>query len=127
MTFVARSMSGFVVSLLALFAAPCLAQTTISPAPLSSATAPDDPPPPGTARLTPEQREAALEEGAARAEHLIDSGVSPDHRIHGEIGVEIGTGGSRAVFGSAVAPLGDRGAVAVSVESERSHYRRRPR
>ena len=127
MSFIARTMSGPAVSLLALLAAPCLAQTAISAAPHSSATASDDLPPPGTARLTPEQREAALEEGATRAERLIDGGASPDHRIHGEIGLEIGTGGSRAVFGSAVAPLGDSGAVAISVESERSHYRRRPR
>ena len=131
MTFVARTLSWPVVSLLALSAAPCLAQTAMSPAPLSSVTAPDDPAPPGTAHLTPEQREAAIEAGAARAQHLIDNvdgGVSSDHRVHGEVGVEIGTGGRRAAFGSAVVPLGDSGAVAIAVETDRNHFfRRRPR
>lgn len=86
-----------------------------------------DPAAPGTIRLTPEQREAALEDGAARPRTDIDGNPLPDRAIHGEMGVAIGTGGYRSAYGTAVVPLGDNGAAAFSYETDRFNTRRRRR
>ena len=129
-----RPTGRFAALLLAFLAAPCVAQ---APAPDAAAPAPDPffsgtiPPDPALAgavhRLSPEQREAAIEAGAARSTLGIDGGNGPDRQIHGEMGVAIGTGGYRAAYGTAVVPLGDTGAAAVSVETDRSNYRWRRR
>ncbi len=74
---------------------------------------------------TPEQREAALEYGAAHAVPTIDGNGPPDGRIHGEVGVEVGTGGYRSTYGSAVVPLGDTGTAAFSFQTDRGRYRTR--
>ncbi len=118
-------------ALLAMLAAPCLAQTA-APAdaqqgspeeePFFSGTIPVDPALAGTIRLSPEQREAALEAGATRTARGLDGGA-PDHGIHGEMGVEVGTGGERAVYGTAVVPLGQTGTAAFSFEDGRSSNR----
>jgi cytosine/adenosine deaminase-related metal-dependent hydrolase len=85
---------------LAAFAAPATAQET-SPAP-------------GTIALTPEEREAALEAGAARAaDESLRNGAS-DRRVHGEVGVEVGSRGERAAYGTLVAPVGQNGVAAIS-------------
>ena len=85
--------------------------------------------------LSPEQVEAAKEAGAAR--HARDAAArvqaAPrDHAIHGEVGVSIGTGGYNEVFGTAIAPLGDNGLLALSIEKTqygsrlgRGHWARR--
>jgi hypothetical protein len=114
--------------LLVMLAAPCLAQTdaapdAAAPDPFFSGTIPPDPTLPASVRLTPEQREAALEEGAVRSARGIDGGNGPDRKIHGQVGVEVGTGGTRAAYGTAIVPLGDTGTAAVSFETDRSHYR----
>lgn len=68
---------------------------------------------PDTIRLSPAQREAALEYGATRsANELPINGL--DRKIHGEVGMEIGSNGSRAMFGTATVPLGDTGSATVS-------------
>lgn len=78
-------------------------------------------------RLTPEQVEAVLAEAAAKrhaaetpapaAEPVIDDADLPPIRdIHGELGVSIGTGGYREMFGTAVYPLGDDGVAAISLD-----------
>ncbi|WP_116089661.1 hypothetical protein [Sphingomonas crusticola] len=119
-------MKTIAVAALAIFvAAPCLAQAVATEAPFFSGTIPADPSLPGTVRLTPEQREAALEYGATHPQHSLDGATAPDGRIHGEMGVEIGTGGYRSTYGTAVVPLGDTGSAAFSFESERARYRRR--
>lgn len=70
--------------------------------------------PPGTVALTPEQREAALEAGAARAaDDSLGNGAS-DRRVHGEVGVEVGSRGERAAYGTLVAPIGQNGVAAIS-------------
>jgi len=72
------------------------------------------PPPPGTVALTPEQREAAIEAGAVRArDESLQNGGS-DRRGHGEMGVEIGSRGERAAYGTVVAPIGQNGMAAIS-------------
>jgi len=69
---------------------------------------------PGTITLTPEQREAALEAGAARAmDDSLQYGAA-DRRVHGEIGVEVGSRGERAAYGTMVAPIGQNGTAIIS-------------
>lgn len=119
--------------LLALLAAPCFAQTSDvvgapDADPFFSGTIPPDPALAGAVhRLSPEQREAAIEAGAARSANAIDGGQGPDRKIHGEVGVEVGTGGYRAAYGTAVVPVGDTGMAAISVETDRGNYRWRRR
>lgn len=72
--------------------------------------------------LTPAQIEAAKEAGAARnarrATGAID--VTPqDRAIHGEMGFAIGTGGYSAIYGTAAAPLGENGSIAITLAHER--------
>ena len=76
--------------------------------------------------LSPAAKEKILEAAATRnakavGEPAID-GVG--RQIHGEIGMMIGTNGTRGVFGSAVAPLGETGSVAVAFENSRYGGRR---
>jgi hypothetical protein len=55
-----------------------------------------------------------LEAGAARAaDQSLQNGVS-DRRVHGEVGVEIGSRGERAAYGTLVAPVGQNGVAAIS-------------
>jgi len=90
---------------LALCACGALAGT----APAQDATVPS-----GVVALTPEQREAALEAGAAQAkDESLQYGAS-DRRVHGEIGVEVGSRGERGVYGTMVAPIGQNGMAAIS-------------
>lgn len=93
------------IHLLALLAAatPCVAQVDTT-----QTTSTD------SVRLTPEQREAALEAGAQRSASLLESGTGTDRRIHGEAGVEVGSRGERAMYGTAVVPVGQNGVAAVS-------------
>jgi hypothetical protein len=44
--------------------------------------------------------------------------------MQGEIGMMIGTNGARGIFGSAVAPIGETGTVAVAFENSRFGRRR---
>jgi hypothetical protein len=85
-------------------------------------------------RLTPAQRDAAIAAGSQRtdtdtpallpAPGLADlDGRSlyddqdpgkPDRKIHGEMGMFVGTGGTRGIFGTAVVPLGDNATATLS-------------
>jgi len=72
-------------------------------------------PPPFTStpvRLSDEDREAAIEAGASAANELPINGL--DRQVHGEIGMEIGSGGSRALYGTAIVPLGESGSAQIS-------------
>jgi hypothetical protein len=75
-----------------------------------------------TIRLTPEQAEAAIESGAAKkarhAEGLPDDPVL-DRGVHGEVGVAVGTGGYRSMYGVVGVPLGDRGSAVLAYGQER--------
>lgn len=74
-------------------------------------------------RLSDEAREAAIEAGALRAvDELPINGL--DRRVHGEIGMEIGSGGSRALFGTAMIPLGESGSAQMSFMTGRNGWRR---
>ena len=87
-----------------------------------AAIAQAEPKPASEHRLSPEQIEAVLTEAAKkrqaaeardRAETL--EGKSP-RQIHGEVGVSIGTGGYREVLGTAIYPMEDGGAAAISFD-----------
>jgi hypothetical protein len=71
--------------------------------------------------LSPEERERAIEAGAARnARELPINGLPGE--VHGEIGMEVGTGGTRAMYGTAAVPLGQNGSAAFSFMTGRSNY-----
>jgi hypothetical protein len=80
-----------------------------------------------TISLTPEQAEAAKEAGAARNAQDAALGLEPgrDRSIHGEMGVAIGTGGYRSMYGTAVVPLGDSATLGLSFEREQYNDRNR--
>lgn len=91
-----------------LIAAPAVAETTTE----------------GTVvRLSPGQAEQAIESGAAAAAVPHDALASiedgPRRAIHGEVGMMIGTGGARGMFGTAAIPLGDNAGAIVSFSTER--------
>ena len=75
-------------------------------------------------RLTPAEIAAAQAEGehrnrAAEALALTDDDFGAprrDRKIHGEVGVGFGSGGSNSQYGTVVAPLGDTGTAAFSYE-----------
>ena len=71
-------------------------------------------------RLSPQQIEAVLAEAARKREASERQGPpigeAAPRSIHGEVGVSIGTGGHREVFGTAIAPIGDDGAAAISLD-----------
>lgn len=93
-----------------LLPAPALAQAA-EPAPSASER-----------RLSPEQIEAVLAEAARKREanqaQALSEGVDPGvpSRPQGEVGVSVGTGGYREVYGSAIYPMGDDGAAAISFD-----------
>ena len=68
-------------------------------------------------RLTPAEIEAA--QAAGMKAHLVTPDpvndiIIPKRTLHGEMGMMVGTGGTRAVYGTMVAPLGSDGILALS-------------
>lgn len=119
---------------LALVAGTCCWSTTAfaqsTPAPTTTQpeapTATDS----DTMRLTDEQRDAILdantEARAAAARGELTGLESLGRDVHGEVGVMIGSNGTRGVHGTADIPLGDNAGATVSFESSRFGYRRSP-
>ena len=73
-------------------------------------------------RLSPKAAEQAIEAGASSAVSDDDMAMIEndyDRRIHGEVGMMIGTGGARGMFGTAAIPLGDNAGAIVSFSTER--------
>jgi hypothetical protein len=108
---------GLVAALATGAAAPTLAQTA---APLGY-----DPPiadaasRTGVVALSAEERTAVLDQ-AARGKELPINGA-PDRGIHGEIGIEVGNHGTRALYGTTIVPLGQTGTAAFSFLTSRSN------
>jgi len=103
--------------------------STASSAQSATKTAQPAPPPAGdTVRLTDEQREEILNnntaDSAAAARGELTSSERAARGIHGEVGVMVGTNGTRAAYGAAEIPLGDNARAAVSIESSSFRYRR---
>jgi len=82
----------------------------------------------GVIRLSDEQRDRILdtntEDSAAAARGELTGAERAERRIHGEVGVMVGTNGMRAAYGIADIPLGDKGNATVAVSSSRYGYRR---
>jgi hypothetical protein len=102
-----------------------LVATRSDPGQAPSPTAVAPPPQPAAAPMTTEQQIDAWINHAPPvtrmsrddAESWTDRPVvaENDGRVHGEVGAMIGTGGSRAVFGTATIPLGDKAHATVSI------------
>lgn len=79
-------------------------------------------------RLTDEQRMEILNnntvEKAAAARGELVGADAPGRAIHGEIGVMIGSHGTRGAYGTANIPLGENAGATVSFESSTFGYRR---
>ncbi|ATE63805.1 hypothetical protein [Rhizorhabdus dicambivorans] len=74
--------------------------------------------------LSPAEKAKLLDEVASRparpdpGEPAIN-GLGGSRQVHGEVGMFVGTGGARGMFGSAVAPIGDSGSIAIAFENSR--------
>jgi len=87
---------------------------------------------PSEIRLTDQEKEKVLEEAAAGRRQpapLAADGLAEEEnplpKIHGEVGVSIGTGGYRSAYGTAVVPLKNDGVAIISVGS--TDFGSRPR
>jgi len=73
--------------------------------------------------LSPAEKEKLLNAAAERprpvGSELPVNGLGGIGPIHGEVGMFVGTGGSRGVYGRAVAPVGENGQVAIAFENSR--------
>lgn len=76
-------------------------------------------------RLSPAEVERILEEAARKR---VAAEKSPPRAIEGEIGVTIGTGGTREISGAAAVPVGENGTAVILIdagETRRDGPRRR--
>jgi hypothetical protein len=105
---------------------PASAQSTPETPPTERAAVPAST---DTIRLTDEQRNDILDNNtpdkAAAARGELTSAERADRGIHGEVGVMIGSYGTRGAYGVAEVPLGDNAGAVVSVESSRYGFKRR--
>ena len=67
--------------------------------------------------------ESNTEESAAAARGELTGSGGAGRGIHGEVGVMIGSNGTRGAYGTADIPLGDKASATVSVESSRFGYK----
>jgi len=83
---------------------------------------------PVTMRLSDAERDAILdantEASAAAARGEPVEAEEQGRRIHGEVGVMLGTNGTRGVYGVADVPLGENGGATIAFESSRIGYGR---
>ena len=98
------------------------AQSTTEPTTVQPISSPAD----DTIRLSDQQRMEILDhntvESAAAARGELPESRSAGRGIHGEVGVMIGSHGTRGVYGTADIPLGDNAGATVSFESSRYGY-----
>lgn len=82
-------------------------------------------------RLSPAEVERILDTAAQKREAPVAQPVAkapaPARPIEGEVGVSIGSGGYREVFGTAIVPVGAEGVAIISIDAgeSRREYRRR--
>ena len=76
---------------------------------------------PNVYALTPAQKAQVLESASLRpdADNPALLPALPDRRPHGEVGVMVGTGGARGVYGVVGAPVGDSGSAVVAFSNNR--------
>ena len=81
-------------------------------------------------RLSPAEVQQILDKAALKGAVPAAKAVTPapTRPIEGEVGVSIGSGGTREIFGTAVVPVGADGVAIISIdagESRRDYKRRR--
>ena len=84
-------------------------------------------------RLSAAEVEQILDKAAQKREaptiaQPVEKVKPPARPIEGEVGVSVGSGGTREVFGTAIVPVGEDGVAIVTIdnaESNRGHRRRR--
>ncbi len=98
-----------------------LIAATMVPVPALAQAAPAAPLP-SEHRLAPEEIEAVLAEAAKKRE-ADQARLGPEAieqarplQVQGEMGVAIGTGGYRQAYGTAIVPVGEEGAAAISFD-----------
>lgn len=106
--------------LAALIAAPALAAEPDAPV----ATAQPGAPPVSTAEQIDAFIKSSPARDARRADDAAVDGViaGEDRKPHGEIGVGVGTGGYRSVYGRTEIPVGKNGRVSLAFEDTRNGY-----
>lgn len=67
-------------------------------------------------RLSPADREATLEAAAVDAP-INGAPGGGDGKIHGEMGITVGSNGLRAIYGSTVIPLGQNASLGLAFEN----------
>ncbi|QDP20087.1 hypothetical protein [Sphingomonas xanthus] len=87
----------------------------------SAAAADPVPAKPVEFRLTPEQIEQVLADAERKPRAAPEALIEKEQArpIHGEVGVTVGSDGTRAAFGTAVVPLADDGIAILSVDAGR--------
>lgn len=70
-------------------------------------------------RLSPEEIARVQAEAEQRAEPAATETADSKPRIHGEVGMSIGTGGAREIYGAANMPLGADGQAQISGSDQR--------
>ena len=84
-------------------------------------------------RLSAAEVERILDQAALKREAPATQPIAkvsaPARPVEGEVGVAIGSGGYRAVFGTAIVPVGEEGVAIISFDTAESRrdYRRRRR
>jgi len=82
-------------------------------------------------RLSPTEVQRILDQAALKREASATQSVAPAQTparpIEGEVGLSIGSGGYREVFGTAVVPVGTEGVAIISIDSAESRRDQRRR
>jgi hypothetical protein len=108
---------------------PVAAFAQTDPAPTTATTQPAPATADNEIRLTDAQRADIIENNtadkAAAARGELTEAERIARGIHGEVGVMIGSNGTRGIYGTADIPLGDNAGATVSFESSQYGYRYR--
>ena len=73
-------------------------------------------------RLSAAEVEQILDAAAQKRE--ASAAKAPARPIEGEIGVSVGSGGTREIFGTAIVPVGEQGVAIISIDSAESNRNR---
>ena len=104
-----------------------IAAMMLSTSTMAMAAGPEPAATPSERRLSPEQIEQVLADAARKREGRDQQGPYPmpatpessPAPIHGEVGVSIGTGGHRSVYGTAIVGLPGDGIAVLSMDAQR--------
>jgi hypothetical protein len=69
-------------------------------------------------RLSDAEVARVLDEAARKREAAEAAAPAPPRALQGEAGVEVGSGGYRAVYGSAFVPIGEEGGAVVTFSNQ---------